>query len=207
MFASQKAQPSRWCWILGVIAAVIMLWGTAKEAEAVPRILRPHNRAAAYQFSIGPTSIAAGSVNAFGFGVSGFGGAVYGHISNVVGFHFSGRGHGPALGGALDIYFSGNSVLFAPGVRFWWDIPIARMAIYVAPFAQAGLAIGASNGFALGADLQFGVEGKVVLNKRLLLTLKPVAFDIQIIGSTGGGGGLLVLFNVEFFHVGVGVVF
>ncbi|TNE49078.1 MAG: hypothetical protein EP343_14520 [Deltaproteobacteria bacterium] len=195
-----------WGWLLGVVAVGFVVWGSMKDAEAVPRILRPHNRPWAYQFSIGATGVAGGSGNIGGFDVS-FRGGLYGHISNVIGAHFNGRGHGPALGGALDLYFTDGSVLLVPGARFWWDIPIARMAIYVAPFLQAGLAIGATNGFALGVDIQFGVEGKVVLNKRLLLTLKPIAFDLQVVGSTGGGGGIALLFNVEFFHVGVGVVF
>ncbi len=207
MLKSSKFPRQSWGWLLGVVAVGVVVWGSMKEAEAVPRILRPHSRPWAYQFSIGPTAVAGGSGSIGGFSVNFGGGGVYGHISNVVGAHFNGRGHGPALGGALDLYFTGGSVLLVPGARFWWDIPIARMAIYVAPFLQAGLAIGATNGFALGADIQFGVEGKVVLNKRLLLTLKPIAFDLQILGSTGGGGGIALLFNVEFFHFGVGVVF
>ena len=170
----------------------LFVGGVVGEAEAsTPRILRPGTRAAMYQGSLGPVV----SVN---------NGSVAGYLSNVIGFHFSGTSSGPALGGVLDLTFATGFVEFILGGRFWWDIPIAHMAIYVAPFVQPGFVIGSANGAFVGFDLQFGADLRVLLNNRLILSLRPISFDLQILGT---GFGVGVGFAIQFMHLGVGVTF
>lgn len=181
-------------WLAMGLLMASLGWFSMNEAEAVPPILRQGNHAGSYHFSIGP-------------GVSFVGlGGVYGYIANSIGYHLNGTSHGPAIGGNFDLAFSGGGVGMIFGGRFWWDIPVARrMAIYIAPFIQPGLSLLiAGTGVGAFFDLQFGVEGKVTLHRRLLLTLRPIAFDLQI----GGAAGIAaVLFSLHFMHFGVGVTF
>lgn len=191
---AEKTHSWRWHKSLGLIfLGALIFWSNVQKAEAVPPILREGNHAASYHFSIGAA-----------IGIAGLGGAA-GYIANSIGYHLNGTAHGPALGGNFDIGFSAGGVALIFGGRFWWDIPVARrMAIFVAPFIQPGLALFIAGAATPAFDLQFGVEGKITLHRRLLLTLRPIAFDIQI---GGNAFGVLVLASIHIMHLGVGVTF
>lgn len=197
------------CWRRQSQCHALLFWGalvacfwsvSALEAEARPRMLRSGTRAKVYQFAVGP------NINLAATG--GGSGGVSGYISNLIGGHFSGDSSGFAFGGSFDLLFNGSGGFgFIAGGRLWYDIPIANMSIYVSPFVQPGLAFGAiSNSFYIGMDIKLGVEGKVILNNRLVLSLRPIAFDFLLVGF-GGASGASFAFNLEFMHFGVGTTF
>ena len=198
-----KWQRSKFCcrtFLLEGTLVALLLGGWVLEADAAPRMLRSGTRAKVFQFAVGPNINLATS--------GGGSGGVSGYISNLIGGHFSGNSSGFAFGGSFDLIFNGSGGFgFIAGGRLWYDIPIANMSIYVSPFVQPGLTFGAiSNAFYIGMDVKLGVEGKVILNNRLLLTLRPIAFDFILVGF-GGSSGASFAFNLEFMHFGVGVTF
>ena len=118
------------------------------------------------------------------------------------GYHFSGDGEGPAIGASLEQTFGKGFYTFNPNFKFWWDIMIADMAIYVAPFAKAGYILGANGGGAHGFVLGQGVEGRVVLDDRWFTFFRPIQVDI-VIGDFFGD-----TVNVNLFvFIGGGVTF
>ncbi len=102
------------------------------------------------------------------------------------GYHFDGSGEGPALGAAIEQTIGSGLYTFNPAAKFWWDIEIADMAIYVAPFAKAGYVLGSARGaLAHGFNLGFGAEGRVVLDDRWMLFARPGQIDL-IFGDFAG---------------------
>jgi hypothetical protein len=74
------------------------------------------------------------------------------------------------------------------------------MAIYIAPYIQPGLALYiAQGGAAPTFNLQFGAEGRVILFDRLILSIRPIGFQMDI--------GQAFLFSMHIMHFGVGVSF
>jgi hypothetical protein len=102
------------------------------------------------------------------------------------GYHFSGDGEGPAIGGAIEQTFGSSLYTFNPAGKFWWDIQITDMAIYVAPFGKLGYVLGSAGGqVAHGFNIGLGAEGRVVLDDRWMLFARPGQFDM-ILGDFAG---------------------
>ncbi|MEZ4442403.1 MAG: hypothetical protein R3B72_25135 [Polyangiaceae bacterium] len=119
------------------------------------------------------------------------------------GYHLSGGGDGAAIGGTIEQTFGSSLYTFNPAFKFWWDIEIADMAIYVAPFAKAGYVLGTAGGtLAHGFNLGAGAEGRVVLNDQWMLFARPFQGDL-IIGDFYGD---TVTLNVSFL-IGGGATF
>jgi hypothetical protein len=119
------------------------------------------------------------------------------------GWHFDGSGEGPAIGGTVEQTFGSGLYTFSPGGKFWWDIEIADMAIYVAPFGKVGYVLGSGGGsFVHGLNLGFGAEGRVVLDDRWMLIARPAAIDLFI----GDFGGDNLVVNASFI-IGGGATF
>jgi len=100
-------------------------------------------------------------------------------ITADFGYHFDGQGEGPAIGAALEQTVGQGLYTFNPAAKFWWDIEIADMAIYVAPWVKAGYLLGTAGGqLAHGFNLGFGPEGRVVLDDRWMLFARPGQVDL-----------------------------
>lgn len=124
------------------------------------------------------------------------------------GYHFSGDGDGPAIGAAIEQTFTGNLYTFNPAFKFWYDIQIKRLGIYIAPFAKAGYGLQTCDGcgFRYGTDHAFniglGVEGRVVFKNRWMVYLRPVQLDTYL----GDFYGETFVLNYDIL-VGGGVTF
>ena len=119
------------------------------------------------------------------------------------GWHFDGNGEGPAIGGTIEQTFGSGLYTFTPAAKFWWDIEIADMAIYIAPFGKAGYMLGTGGGQTVhGFNLGFGAEGRVVLDDRWMLFARPAQIDL-IFGDVGGD---TVTASASFF-IGGGATF
>jgi hypothetical protein len=118
------------------------------------------------------------------------------------GYHFDGAGEGPAIGASLEQSFGDGFYTFNPNFKFWWDIMIADMAIYVAPFAKAGYLLGSTGQLAHGFVFGGGIEGRVILDDRWFTYLRPAQLDV-VIGDFFGD-----TVHVNFFvYIGGGVTF
>jgi hypothetical protein len=103
-----------------------------------------------------------------------------GKLALDYGYHFSGDGEGAAIGVTIEQSFDSNFYVFNPGFKFWYDIMIADMAIYVAPFFKAGYAFGACDGCGTNDhafNLALGAEGRVVLDDRWMVLFRPIQLD------------------------------
>lgn len=111
------------------------------------------------------------------------------------GYHFSGEFEGPAIGATIEQTFSENFYVFNPGFKFWWDIqPVDDYGIYIAPFAKAGYALATCSRrylrtyWGFGPDpcphhafnIGLGVEGRLVLDDRWVVLLRPVQVDTYL---------------------------
>lgn len=181
------------------------------EALAVPEILQPSTRPFFFTGGIGPSILMAGDYG-LGWGHRGcygyLGGCYRGADAQFMlqlefGYHFSGDGEGPALGAGLDMGFGGNFRV-EPGVKFWYDIEIADMAIYVTPYAQLGYGFVQPDYHAF--NIQFGASCRIVLGDRGMLYMTPVGIDLDPGGHSrgGNGSGILATWNIMF---GGGVTF
>lgn len=103
-----------------------------------------------------------------------------------IGFHLQGGMEGPAIGASLAQSFGDSVFGLQIGPKFWWDVqPIAGLGLYIAPMAQVGYALLSYDGGRRGGggsssyfDLQFGVEARLVINDRALVTYRPFTIDI-----------------------------
>lgn len=109
-------------------------------------------------------------------------------LEQAVGYHFSGTGAGPALGLALAESFGDYYFAFSAGARFWWDIqPSPAYGLYLAPYAQLGVAIGSVSSSVCAQDctdaafnMQFGFEVRLALVNRAIVFFRPIAMDMFI---------------------------
>jgi hypothetical protein len=95
------------------------------------------------------------------------------------GYHFSGDGEGPAIGLTIEQSFDDNFYVFNPAFKFWWDIQIADLSVYIAPWAKAGYALGACKDCTTGHAFDFGlgVEARIVFVDRWMAFFRPVQLD------------------------------
>ena len=99
------------------------------------------------------------------------------HLAFDFGYHFSGDGEGPAIGATLEQTFGKGFYTLNPGFKFWWDIHITDMAIYVAPFGKAGYVLGVDGQSAHAFNLAVGAEGRVVFKDRWMALFRPIQID------------------------------
>ncbi len=121
------------------------------------------------------------------------------NLHNEAGWHLSGGGTGPGIGGAVDLSFFHGYFRFTPGFRFSWDIPVVdEYAIYVTPSAQAGFSIvdAGPQGF---FNTQFSTAARVVINDRASVFFQPFNMDLN-----ANGDGMFIGWNVL---VGGGLTF
>ncbi len=160
-------------------------------------VLRPSSRAAFAAFGLGPS---------FGLTACGDGGC--GSTSNVtqiklgqeIGYHVSGRGDGFAIGASIEEAFGDNLLRLQPGVKLWWDIqPSQNLALYIAPTLKLGYAyfsvdagpFGSADDHAFNA--QVGVEGRIVLEDRGMIFLRPFTLD-----TFTNDDGVLLTYDLMF---------
>ena len=160
----------------GVVVGMLVCSTT--DAAAPPEILRPGTRPWAADLGFGPSFIVStGTYNTW-WHKNGRGDYQF-SLQQEIGYHFEGESEGPALGVSLEEGFM-NSIHFEVGAKFWWDIRLVKdMAIYLAPEGRVGFSMWA-NPFDPGFDLQLGLTGKVILDDRWLLFLRPLTQDFNM---------------------------
>jgi hypothetical protein len=165
-----------------VAGCTLLFFSSSSQAQGRPAILRPSDRPWFFEAGIGP------SFYAFYERCRGFRGRGYlcrrtqFKLGLDIGYHFSGDFEGPAIGASIEQTFDDEFYFFNPAFKFWWDIEIADMAIYVTPFAKAGYAMGSTyfDNFIHGFNIGAGVEGRLVLHNRGLVFLRPVQIDTYL---------------------------
>ncbi|MBW2452944.1 MAG: hypothetical protein JRI68_00440 [Deltaproteobacteria bacterium] len=169
------AKKSRTHWVVALGIALALVLGMASDAQAAPQILRPSTRPMFFTGGVGPVFW---GLNARSSRWGGRG--VYTRFKTGLdfGWHFSGDGEGPAIGASIEQEFI-DFYFFNPAFKFWYDIEIADMAIYVAPLAKAGYALATCSRCPTGhyANIGIGVEGRVVLGDRGMVYLRPLQLD------------------------------
>ncbi|MBW2456631.1 MAG: hypothetical protein JRI68_19085 [Deltaproteobacteria bacterium] len=96
------------------------------------------------------------------------------------GWHLDGAAEGAALGATIEQTVDGKGLyVFNPGFKFWWDIHVTDMGIYITPQAKAGYAMGTCKdcGFAHAFNFAIGAEGRVVFKDRWMTFLRPIYLD------------------------------
>jgi hypothetical protein len=145
-------------------------------------------------------------------------------LHQELGFHLNGTAKGPALGffiqeefgyngyGAYayydprrDLYYGGYLPFgFVVAPRFSWDFqPVKNLGLYLAPnfsLGYHGITCGPGCGVASFADIQFGMDAKLIVKDRLMVWLVLPEFNIM----AGGYGEFVARYQ---FMTGVGVTF
>jgi hypothetical protein len=96
------------------------------------------------------------------------------------GWHLDGTAEGAALGATIEQTVDNKGLyVFNPGFKFWWDIHITDMGIYITPQAKAGYAMGTCDGCGFGhaLNIAIGAEGRVVFKDRWMTFLRPIYLD------------------------------
>ncbi len=192
------AKKSRTSWVVAMGIALAVVLGPAFDAGAAPQILRPSTRPMFFTGGVGPVFFGLNERNVRPRG------GVYSRIKLGLdfGYHFSGDGEGPAIGATIEQSFV-DFYFFNPAFKFWYDIEIADMAIYVAPLAKAGYAYASPVNGLHFLNLGAGVEGRVVLADRGMLFLRPVQID-SYFGSSYYNTNFLLNYSAM---IGGGVTF
>ncbi len=147
-------------------------------------VIRPGTRPWFFAGAIGPTF----------FGLNrnrvGFRGGVEARarVALDFGYHLDGEFEGPALGGTVEQTFSDADTFYVinPAFKFWWDIQVVdEYGIYIAPFGKAGYAGALCGERRFGCpyhafNIGFGAEGRLILNDRGLVLLRPIQLDTYL---------------------------
>lgn len=173
-----RARLSRAVVTLGALtAALAVLLASASEAQAYPRVLRPGTRPWEVSIGFGPSIIGVEDRHPR---------ALRQHVQfkmmQQIGGHFQGDSEGPALGGTLEEAFI-HDIRFSAGCKFWWDIKIIDdLGLYLFPEAKAGFAIWTDPGHDIDPffNVQAGFGGKLILDDRWMVFLKPITPDFYI---------------------------
>jgi hypothetical protein len=127
-------------------------------------------------------------------------------LTQEIGFHPGGGGDGFALGLAVSEGFGNHVFRFRPGFKMWWDIaPKRDLGLYIAPTVQLGYALFSADAGPFGSADEHafhaapGLELRLVLADRALITFKPLSFDFY-----ASDDGLLVEYGLS---AGGGVTF
>jgi hypothetical protein len=184
------------------------------EAEAaVPKVLRPGTRPMQFLFGVGPSWGIGGSAHYYGggfygggdacpgpaycpYGARGFG--FYGSFKLMQEFngHFSGNASGPALGILLNEEFGYQRFGFVIAPKFTYDIqPKKDLGLYISPNVSLGYHLISHSAWYFndvyyryayhGANLQFGVALKLILDDRWIVWLNFPQFDMTFGPSYG----------------------
>lgn len=154
------------------VLSLLLLFAFIRQAEAIPRVVRPSTRPWFATFGFGPAIKIDDLPNQF-------------KIEQVIGYHFMGTGEGPALGGAVFQAFGDEVFNIGLGLRFWWDIqPVDGLGLYLAPFMHVGWSLYSANDCPRNADCtanffdwQFGFEPRLVLGDRGMIFWRFVVIN------------------------------
>jgi hypothetical protein len=199
--------------LMAALLTALMLVCVAEDswAQRRPAILRPSDRPWFFAAGIGPTFYAfhRGCGRYGRFGRRGYCSDVHFKVGLDIGYHFSGDFEGPAIGASIEQEFDNDFYFFNPAFKFWWDIEIADMAIYITPQAKAGYAMGTAwfDDFIHGFNIGAGVECRLVLHNRGLVFLRPIQIDTYLGDFDDFGGDDDVDFVINWsILLGGGVV-
>jgi hypothetical protein len=201
-------------WVALVMGALVLASTSEAHAQGKPAILRPSDRPWFFAAGIGPTFYAFNrGCGRYGFyyrGGRGYCSRTHFKLGLDIGYHFSKKFEGPAIGASIEQEFDDGFYFFNPAFKFWWDIEIADMAIYITPQAKVGYAMGSdwfrSSNFIHGFNIGAGVECRLVLHNRGLVFLRPIQIDTYI-GDFGPYAGSGVDFVINWtILLGGGVV-
>jgi hypothetical protein len=148
-------------------------------------VLRPGTRPMFFSGGVGPTFFGLNRGRRNGLGRLRAGEA-RAKIALDFGYHFSGDFEGPAIGASIEQSFNDAFYVINPSFKFWWDIqPVDDYGIYIAPFAKAGYAAALCGENRYGCpyhafNIGAGVEGRLILNDRGLVFLRPVQIDTYL---------------------------
>jgi hypothetical protein len=132
------------------------------------------------------------------FNLRGGGGHAF-KLIETFGYHFSGNGTGPAIGGDLQEAFGeGGFYNITIGPKFVWDFAIVQnLALFLSPSALLGYSYagvgevcnfgqcvggGGSHAFAM----QFAFDAKLILGNRWLVFFRPFGLGFDINGDGTG---------------------
>lgn len=123
----QRRRPHRPVLVVALaVAGMLALLLVAGPAQAIPRELRSSSRPWFATFGLGPAIRIDDMPTQM-------------KLEQAIGYHFFGKGSGPALGGVLTESFGNHFYQIGIGLRFWWDIqPVAGLGLYLAPMMQIG---------------------------------------------------------------------
>jgi hypothetical protein len=155
-----------------VLIVVVFALGAAAPAEAIPRVVRSSTRPWFATFGFGPAIKIDDLPNQF-------------KLEQVIGYHFMGRGDGPALGGAVFQAFGDEWFNVGLGLRFWWDIqPVSGLGLYLAPYMHIGWSLFSYGDCPRNADCtqnyfdwQIGFEPRLVLGDRGMIFWRFVVIN------------------------------
>jgi len=169
--------------LAALCALLATLSVTESRATAAPEAIRP-----------GTKAFFAGLQLGCGIGVtSGFISQV--RLRQEFGWHFQGQFKGPAIGVSLSESFGSGGFLFTAAPKFWWDIQIMDLGLYVAPWIHAGFGL-ATNGSSVAAfNWAFGAEARLVLFDTGYVSFQPIAFDFY---HGDFGTSAVVRYNLMF---------
>jgi hypothetical protein len=110
-----------------------------------------------------------------------------------LGYHLTGKGHGPAFGVDFQLGLAAGTTSVEIGPRFLWDFLIPwrySHRFFISPTATLGFAqvgdrcVGSTCAASrYGLTFQFGVDLKMVLEDRYLLYFRPIGFDVLSTGN------------------------
>ncbi len=185
-------------WGAAALAGAACFSVSATSYADAAETLRPSTRSAWYAAGIGPSI---GVVGCGGGGCSNFGAISQFQFTNEIGWHFSGDGSGPAIGGIVLLGFSSyafaTAIRFSPQFKFWWDIPVVKKyAIYLTPGVSGGYGLfSGATGFGSSVAHFFSTQatfaGRLVIKDRGIVFFQPVTIDVA-----ANGDGALISYNI-----------
>jgi hypothetical protein len=101
-------------------------------------------------------------------------------LMQEIGGHFQGDAEGPALGAVFEEAFLRDTFRFAAACKFWWDIKIIDdLGLYLFPEAKLGMSLW-NPPVAGFFNTAVGFGGKLILDDRWMVFLKPITADFHI---------------------------
>ncbi len=178
--------------LLSTVLFSMLALGSVARADDIPTVLRPGTHPWYAGLDLGGAIGIHNSESQFKLG-------------EFIGYHFSGKASGPALGFEIQEAFGGGVTTLELGPKFLWDIPIVRnLGLYLTPSAMIGYGYVSAGGGGGGLcydyegfvypcgggggsgsffDMQFGFEGKLMLADRAFVFFRPLTLDFGTDGN------------------------